>query len=1235
MVGSDADPNLIQPVPPYYATDSILVTERDTRMYKMFIVGLGGSGGKTLQFLMDDLRVQLKAAGWQKNTLPAAWQFVHIDVPSASDGIDDDLPPVVPAQGGHYIGVAKKGDDYAGLDSALSYSLSNASSGSALAKLARWRPNPNDVKVSIEKGAGQFRAIGRIATLTRGGVIYQGLSNAITALQSTEANADFAELARLLEVDQQAPQGTLVLVVTSLAGGSGASMTLDVCNILRGLTNANFPGDSAASFLYTPDVFNGLTTPGARPNALGAISELMSAMAAGSQPWTDEEWSVYNTGGAKPAGRGRGPFSVFPVGATNATTGAKFGSGPHDVYRGFARILASLYLDDNQQNAFQAYSITNFQNLAFSTQDRSELTLDPYQMRAVGTRSLGHFGAMGYASIGMGRDRYAEYTAQRLARASVKQLIEGHYDTDVRSGRKTAIQARDEARDTFYPSFVSWVGLSDPIADPNFLPSLIFQVWQMRAQQDFGNSVANEVRNQVFSQPGLTGTTYATQLGVYVTRNSFSYQQRAEEQLKASASQWVLDIQNRIELAYLRLSAERGLAVAGAVLSRFKNDLATWSAHLESVVSHNTIQPTQIVQAASASIGSITAVLRADSGQVQEALSVVAQGTTRNAYAQAADLTSKLLRGLATEVITTLERENENLSRTLQAEYHSQAGEAASASIYSTQVQNWPVGSGVPQHFLPAANEILLQDVNGYPAVFAVHVAQMTKQHSAEAAEAAAVREIITFGRATPQGLFVGLDGLRAFTPTGSPIHVARKTNWRPAYLGLGAEIQSAVSYDLRLGHVQLLEAAREWAGRDDFDIKMYVKEGIQSFLQPAHGGIGSAELSDRANLFSVKFAEALTLAAPLVGVDQGLIDHVHGQDQDGLPAFGIRYSFSKLPLISDNNPIVERLKDALAGDPHSYANQQRLVKALDGNGGDRSQIDIISTYHVPYLPMAFNSLTTPIRDAWAASNDNRSAFWTYRRARPLREFVPVSPTWQKAFYGGWLIGRMTGLIQTEVLPTGVTQVRVWDAVNRDWAAFDTDLLGVVKLGSKSSIPGTNEGGWNIPAAIMESLALAIAKCEKGSIEPLRPYTAVKRLGATLYTLGFSQSETSPLSEWVANGVVAGVAPSQLRALSPDGLDRSAVDPREARLEAADDWLEKLATGLRSKFLAQGELGAPGTGVFSTIDQHNFWAIEREYEIAPELTIAADSIREELVALRRRAALATSAGFADDDLPDA
>ena len=52
-------------------------------MRKFLVVGCGGSGGSTLAFMMDQLKSELAARGI--DSIPAGWQLVHVDVPTAPD----------------------------------------------------------------------------------------------------------------------------------------------------------------------------------------------------------------------------------------------------------------------------------------------------------------------------------------------------------------------------------------------------------------------------------------------------------------------------------------------------------------------------------------------------------------------------------------------------------------------------------------------------------------------------------------------------------------------------------------------------------------------------------------------------------------------------------------------------------------------------------------------------------------------------------------------------------------------------------------------------------------------------------------------------------------------------------------------------------------------------------------------------------------------------------------------
>ena len=75
---------------------------------KFLLVGVGGSGGKTLRALKNNLELRLTQAGWDTG-LPAAWQLLHIDSPVIQDGTGFPAP-MLPAT--DYMGLSKAGQKY-------------------------------------------------------------------------------------------------------------------------------------------------------------------------------------------------------------------------------------------------------------------------------------------------------------------------------------------------------------------------------------------------------------------------------------------------------------------------------------------------------------------------------------------------------------------------------------------------------------------------------------------------------------------------------------------------------------------------------------------------------------------------------------------------------------------------------------------------------------------------------------------------------------------------------------------------------------------------------------------------------------------------------------------------------------------------------------------------------------------------------------------------------------------
>jgi hypothetical protein len=321
----------------------------------------------------------------------------------------------------------------------------------------------------------------------------------------------------------------------------------------------------------------------------------------------------------------------------------------------------------------------------------------------------------------------------------------------------------------------------------------------------------------------------------------------------------------------------------------------------------------------------------------------------------------------------------------------------------------------------------------------------------------------------------------------------------------------------------------------------------------------------------------------------------VHGE------SVKVSYQFSAAPL--RNAPSAFRqIQQGIESDPaiDSRPTLDRLNQAIAAEQAnvDLPKIDIVGTYASPYSPLVFTSLQGPIQQQWARaiSVQQRTAFWRWRRGRSLSEFVPVSPAWFQAFITGWLVGRFTGEILTPQAADLDQRIKVYD--DGAWVAFPTSLLGVQQI-------NRDVVGWGLPAAVAESLALAIAQCNADpALAALRPYIATRRLGEELPLPGTARHPA--LHAWIVQGTSrSGLLPQIV------GTDDN-VDSVEARVDVAGDWLTRLRSSVVAKLLPHDMSGAPGTGPFAEITRHNFSHVPREWEIADQLVVGVDAILAEL-----------------------
>ncbi len=236
------------------------------------LIGVGGSGGKTLRTAKAALERRVRELGWTEE-LPLAWQFLHIDVPSVADGLDADLPGALPSR--DYAGLVGSGVAYRTVDKVLSRGLSD---DERLKATGGWLPVAERVTVPIDKGAGQFRAIGRVITVTHLDKVKEAIEKRVGSLKGTEVKSQLMRMTRLIGADEtQDMREPTVVIVSSIAGGTGAGAIVDIS---RTVGAAGVKLDDTVSVLYAPDVFDGIPShqrKGIRPNALATLSELSAA----------------------------------------------------------------------------------------------------------------------------------------------------------------------------------------------------------------------------------------------------------------------------------------------------------------------------------------------------------------------------------------------------------------------------------------------------------------------------------------------------------------------------------------------------------------------------------------------------------------------------------------------------------------------------------------------------------------------------------------------------------------------------------------------------------------------------------------------------------------------------------------------------------------------------------------------------------------------------------------------
>jgi len=538
-------------------------------MYRrMMFVGLGGSGGKTLRVLKRDLQRWLTDQGWD-GPFPTGWQFIHIDTPSTPDG---QRPGGGDLDHTEYLGLIGPGVTF------------NAVAGKVdgmpgiTPELLGWRVDPTALGVPLSMGAGQFRAIGRAVAMAYAQPIKDRLQHVIGKLKNPAAAAELGSIYSLATGEQPDPSSVepIAVVVSSLAGGTGAGLLVDVCDILRAL-EPTWGGKSFA-ILYTPEVFLSLgdgAIGGVQPNSLAAISEVLNGYwwhggNQSSQVPRKELASLRAAGIAVDIERS-GPEFPFLVGR-QSSGGVQF-STDWQLFETVGAALVSWATDRSVQNEVVAYMIANW---AARAQDNlpnvDVLTNHGWSIE----RGLPAFSALGFSRMSLGTRYLEKYSARRLARDAILHMSSAHIAgpeaLEIQRQRKLVDpnQIVDEIASKYLPWFMHAAQLDERGPDKNQIKDSVMPA----SWWDMFNLEVGRVQ-QLASMPGShNASKWMDQLSPAIEQATQSFAISMSEEIQRNITAWTKQRPKEIIRVVEDAIARFGLKVVAALVKMTVDELS-------------------------------------------------------------------------------------------------------------------------------------------------------------------------------------------------------------------------------------------------------------------------------------------------------------------------------------------------------------------------------------------------------------------------------------------------------------------------------------------------------------------------------------------------------------------------------------------------------------------------------------------------------------------------------------
>lgn len=231
----------------------------------LLIIGVGGSGGKALRAIKQELNEFLVSSGYAGG-IPSAWQFLHID--TVRDGLSFPSP-MLPAE--EFSCVVPAGTLYRDILETITTRFSPQEQQTLL---AGWGIPVQ--KILINDSPPPIRALIRPFVLASAVNLRDSIQISITKMLSPGAHSDLVSASKNLG-DGRTKLEPQVLIFSSLVGASGSGMLMDIIEITKYSMQVH-AATELTTFLFAPDVFLSFrqVSPSFIANALAAMNEIIA-----------------------------------------------------------------------------------------------------------------------------------------------------------------------------------------------------------------------------------------------------------------------------------------------------------------------------------------------------------------------------------------------------------------------------------------------------------------------------------------------------------------------------------------------------------------------------------------------------------------------------------------------------------------------------------------------------------------------------------------------------------------------------------------------------------------------------------------------------------------------------------------------------------------------------------------------------------------------------------------------